>query len=871
MAITADSILRFFIALVYGRRRLTFVALIAITVCMAISAMHLKPDAGFEKQIPLEHPYMKVFKQYEQAFGGANLISIALIRQDPADGQGIYEARFLEHLRRITDDVFFLPGVDRSRVSSLFTPGVRYIEVVEGGFGSGDVVPRNYQPTPETLQLIRGNVAKAGVIGRLVSADQNGAMIVGELLEHDPATGEKLDYRWVARELERIRGRYASPQRWEWVAQRDIEGYKAGEVVATRYAAPAWAPGFFHVNADRERADESLRSVSRSELTLRQSANPDYDPSFTVHIIGFAKVVGDVTDASLEVVGFFFVALVLTMLLLWAFCGSWRLSLLPLSAAVTAVIWELGLLHLAGFGLDPFAILVPFLILSIGVSHGVQYINGWGNEVAVNQRDPLEASIETFRRLFIPGTVAILTNVIGFATLAFINIEIVREMAINAALGMAAVIVTNKVMLPIVLTWVSLPDVEQFRQRQQRRAELGDRLWRKLARFAERKCAIPTIGIALVSLAWAVWMYPQLTIGDQQVGVPELKPDGRYNLDSQAIVSNFAIGVDLLKVLAVAGEYGCVKPDKMEAIDRFAWHMQNTEGVQSVLALPQLARVIRGAWFEDAPKWRVLPRNQEGFGNVAGMVPSSLGLNNPDCSVMPVLIFTRDHRAETIQRIVDATKAFDEANRDSGVEFKLASGNVGVMAATNEEIRASEIVVIVWVHLTLMVFVWISFRSLASVICIIGPLVLCSLLTYGGMATIGIGMKSATLPVAAFGVGIGVDDGIYLWSVLATMLASGLPLRQAYLEALRHTGKAVIFTSLSLIIAVVTWLFSDLQFQHDMGLLLLFMFTTNLFGAILLLPALAWAVLRQERQEPSAGGTIEGSTTPAHGRGGQTP
>ena len=871
MAITADSILRFFIALVYGRRRLTFAVLIAITVGMAISAMNLKPDAGFEKQIPLEHPYMKVFKQYEQAFGGANLISIALIRKDPADGQGIYEARFLEHLRRITDDVFFLPGVDRSRVSSLFTPGVRYIEVVEGGFGSGDVVPRNYQPTPETLQLIRGNVAKAGVIGRLVSADQNGAMIVGELLEHDPATGEKLDYRWVARELERIRGRYASPQRWEWVARQDIDGYKAGQVVAIRYAAPPWAPGFFHVNADRDRADEALRTVKRSALELRQSANPDYDPSFTVHIIGFAKVVGDVTDASLEVVGFFFVALVLTMLLLWAFCGSWRLSLLPLSAAVTAVIWELGLLHLAGFGLDPFAILVPFLILSIGVSHGVQYINGWGNEVAVNQRDPLEASIETFRRLFIPGTVAILTNVIGFATLAFINIEIVREMAINAALGMAAVIVTNKVMLPIVLSWVSLPDVEQFRQRQQRRVELGDRLWRRLARFAEAKFAIPTIGVALVALAWAVWMYPQLTVGDQQAGVPELKPDGRYNQDSQAIVSNFAIGVDLLKVLAVAGEYGCVKPDKMEAIDRFAWHMQNTEGVQSVLALPQLARVIRGAWFEDAPKWRVLPRNEEGFGNVAGMVPSSLGLNNPDCSVMPVLIFTRDHRAETIQRIVDATKAFDQANRDSGVEFKLASGNVGVMAATNEEIRASEIVVIVWVHLTLLIFVWISFRSLASVICIIGPLVLCSLLTYGGMATIGIGMKSATLPVAAFGVGIGVDGGIYLWSVLAAMLASGLPLRQAFLGALRHTGKAVIFTSLSLIIAVATWLFSDLQFQHDMGLLLLFMFTANLFGAILLLPALAWAVLRQQRQEPSAGGTIEERTAPAHGRGGQTP
>jgi len=854
VANTAEAILRFFIALVYGRRTLTFSLLMGITVFMLAMALRLQPDAGFEKQIPLQHPYMKVFKQYEQAFGGANLISIALIRKQEAGAGDIYEANFLDHLRRITDEVFFLPGVDRSRVTSLFTPGVRYIEIVEGGFGTGDVVPRNYQPTPETLQLIRTNVTKAGIIGRLVSADQRGAMIVGELLEHDPATGEKLDYRWVAMELEKIRGHYASPRRWQWRAREDIEGFKAGEVVATRYAEPRWTPSFSKVYADRSRADQPLQRIARGKLELAESANPDYDPSFDVHIIGFAKVVGDVTDASIEVVGFFIVALVLTMLLLWSFCGSFRLSLLPLSAAITAVIWELGLLKLAGFGLDPFAILVPFLILSIGVSHGVQYINGWGNEVAVHQRDSLAASVETFRRLFIPGTVAILTNVIGFATLAFINIEIVREMAINAAMGMAAVIVTNKVMLPIVLSWVSLPNVEKFRRRQQRRTELGDRLWRKLARFTEPKYALPTLAVALMALGWALWMYPKLTIGDQQVGVPELKPDGRYNRDSQAIVSNFAIGVDLLKVLAVSGEYGCVKPAKMELIDRYAWHMQNTEGVQSVLALPQLARMIRGAWFEDAPKWRVLPRNEEGYGNIAGMVPSSLGLNNPDCSVMPVLVFTRDHRAETIQRIVDATQAFNEANRGAGVDFKLASGNVGVMAATNEEIRAREIVVIVWVHLTLLIFVWISFRSLAAVICIIAPLVLCSLLTYGGMATIGIGMKAATLPVAAFGVGIGVDDGIYLWSVLAVVLARGVPLNQAYLEALRHTGKAVIFTSLSLIIAVVTWLFSDLQFQHDMGLLLLFMFTTNLFGAILLLPALAWLVARTE---PSAPAKIE--------------
>lgn len=780
LVLSAEKILKGVIPLVYAKRWLTFGILMLATIALFIAALGLKPDAGYEKQIPLDHPFMQVFKKYEKAFGGANLISIALIQKSSSKNTDIYNEHFLDKLKKVTDEVFFLPGVDRSRVQSLFTPGVRYVEIVEDGFAGGDVIPRNYAPGPEMFNLIRANVSKAGVVGRLVSGDQRGALITAELLEHDPSTGERLDYRQVANKMEAIRSKFQ-------------------------------------------------------------------DQDIDIRIIGFAKVVGDVTDASVQVVSFFVVALVLTLGLLWLFCGSLRLSLLPLSAAITAVIWELGLLRLAGFGLDPFAILVPFLILSIGVSHGVQYINGWGNEVAVNDRTPFDASLETFKRLFIPGSVAIITNVIGFATLTFIKIEIVQEMAINAALGMAAVIITNKVMLPIVLTWVKLEDAAKFRERQKLRQELGDKLWRHVANFSTARFALPTLAVALLALAWAIWMYPKLIIGDQQVGVPELRPDSRYNQDSRTIANNFVIGVDLLKVIAETKEYGCVNHDTMEVMDRFAWRMQNTEGVQSVISLPQIAKSLNVAVHEGAPAWYVLPRNQGGLAHIIGPVPSSAGLQNPNCSAMPILIFTQDHRAETITRIVNAAERFNVDNKDSGVNFALASGNVGVMAATNAEIRAREIVVIVWVHLTLLLFVWISFRSLAAVVCIIAPLVLCSLLTYGGMATIGVGMKAATLPVAAFGVGIGVDDGIYLWSVLVIYLRQGMPLRDAYFQALRHTGKAVVFTSLSLIVAVFTWLFSQLQFQADMGLLLLFMFTTNLFGAVLLLPALAWVMVRPGR------------------------
>lgn len=851
----ADSILRAVIPLIYARRGLSFAVLALLTLWLGWQATQLQPDAGFEKQIPLAHPYMKVFKEYEQAFGGANLISVALMKKD---GSQLYEPAFLDRLKKLTDATFFLPGVDRTRVSSLFTPDLTYFEIVEGGINLGNVVPRNFTPSPEAMQQVKDHVEKAGIVGRYVSSGQDGAMIVAELLEYHPTTGEKLDYTRLAGQLEdQLRNRIQSPTMWEYRLSADKPPYKAGEVVWRGYTDYGWKLRWQTFEAEQKAPNGDALLVGGEEVTPTAVANPDYAPGLSVHIIGFAKVVGDVTDASLEVVAYFFVAMALILLLLWWFCGSFRLSLLPLAAALVAVVWELGLLKLTGFGLDPFAILVPFLILSIGVSHGVQYVNGWANEVAEHGLSPLDASLQTFRRLAIPGTVAIITDVIGFATLAFIQIDIVREMALNAAMGMAAIIVTNKVMLPILLSWVKVRDLETFRQRHHARQASGEAVWRRIAVFATPKAAVPFLVACVVALAWAVHMYPRLTIGDAQIGVPELKADGRYNRDSAVVVGNFSFGVDILKVIVETKEYGCLDGAAMQTLDDYVWHMQNTPGVTLAAALPTVAREVRGLYSEQAPKWKVLSRNKEVLASLVGRAPSSLGMANLDCSRMPVFIFTSDHKATTLARVIDATKAFESRAQEAGLHLALASGNAGVMAATNEEIKAREWVVIVWVHLTLLIFVWLSFRSLASVICIIVPLVLCSLLTYGFMALVGIGMKAATLPVAAFGVGIGVDDGIYLWGVLAYYLGRDFTLAEAYKQALRTTGKAVLFTSLTLIVSVAMWLFSGLQFQADMGLLLVFMFTANLLGALLMLPALAWLCSRFLPMKPHGGMAIQ--------------
>jgi len=929
---TTTKILRAIEPLIYAKRWLTMGILLVLTAMFAVIASKIKPDAGFDKSIPLEHPYMQVLKQYQADFGGANNVLVALI-QKPGKGE-IYNEAFLASLKQATDEVFFLPGVDRSRVSSLFTPDVRYVEVVEGGFKGGNVIPAEYAPTPDMFALVKGNTQKGGHVGRFTTKDQTGAMIFSELLEVDPVTGEKLDYAAVAEILEdKVRGRFVSPKKYLYKLNTDVGPLKAGTPVWERFGQPTGLaalvdkgkPITYKYKPEGE-DNEQVIVIQKSQMTFETVDNPQYNPNVDVHILGFAKVVGDIIEELIPVVGFFLLTLVMTQLLLWAYLGSFKLALLPLVCSITAVIWEFGLLKLFGKGLDPFAILVPFLILSISVSHGVQYCNAWVGEISNNGRNSFDASVETWRRLAVYGTMAILTGVVGFALIGLIPIDIIREMALNACLGMFAIVITNKIMMPIWLTWIDVGDPKEFARKQEQRDAVFDPLWKMLSNMVLVKPAVIAILIAGLLLGWSLWKGKELQVGDSQAGVPELLPDSRYNNDTAAVTANFAIGTDVMKVIAETDPEACVKFSVMDQIDRFGWRMDNTEGVQSTISLPWAAKQVNMAFSEAAPKFKVLPQNQFTMVQAITPIPTSSGLLNANCSAMAVFVFTKDHKASTLERIVQEVGRFnvensaefyetnsdvnpqycaakadarrtvgnarvalqkhteklkkknpgigDEAiNADAGVvalnadidgakekltamdkacpvNFALASAQVGVMAATNEEVHRLEKPILYIVYAGIIVCVFLSFFEWQSIVAIMLPLALVSWMAYAVMAVLGIGMKTATLPVVALAAGVGVDYGIYIYATFADALAAGYQRQAAYFKTLKLTGKAVAFTGLTLSIGVLTWLWSGLQFQRDMGKLLVFMFMANMFGALLLLPAIASFILEPKKLAP---------------------
>jgi predicted RND superfamily exporter protein len=740
--------------------------------------LQLKPDASFEKMIPVSHPYVQNFLASRDDLKGLGNSVRIIVETKRGD---IFTPEYQDLLRRITDDVFYVNGVDRSALQSLWTPNVRWQEVTEEGFVGGSVIPDDYDGSPRTLEKLRENTLKSGEIGRLVANDFRSSIVVAPLVEIDPATGERLDYRRFASDLERlIRDKYQS-----------------------------------------------------DDITIR--------------IVGFAKLIGDLIEGAGLVAFFFLIAFGITAFLLFVYSRCGWLTLASLLCSTVAVIWQMGLLRVMGMGLDPYSMLVPFLVFAVGISHSVQIINRFGHFIH-HRVSRIESARLTFVRLSKPGFIALLSDGVGFFTLRVIDIPVIRELAIVASTGIAVLVLTNLVLLPLVLSYTGISDRCVRYRADKDHSDYAH--WWRLSRATERGPALAILLTCVGLFALGIWQGQGQEIGDLDPGAPELRPDSRYNLDNAFLTQNYSTSTDVFVVMVRTGEQQCGSYPFIAAVDRFQTSMRAVAGVQSALSLTDVSKLVIQGMNEGSPKWHEISRNQYILNNSLSRAPSSL--RNTDCSMAPVILFLDDHKAQTLQRVVTAVEEFAARYASDDLRFELAAGNAGVEASTNIVIAEAQTKMLLWVYGVVILLCLINFRSVRITACIIVPLALTSVLAQALMAALGIGVKVATLPVIALGVGIGVDYGIYIYSALQFYLQRGESLRVAYFEALKSSGTAVAFTGLTLAIGVGTWIFSPIKFQADMGLMLTFMFFWNMIGALVFLPALSYLLAPRAPQDPAA-------------------
>ena len=755
---------------VFSHRWLLLGVWLVATVVAALGATRLQIDARFEKQVPLQHPYIQTLLKYESQIAGPNRITIAL-RNKQGD---IYDPQFLQTLNELTQDVFFLPGINRNTLRSLWTPNVRYTVSVEGGLEANPVVPPDYRPTAEGAESVRRNVLRADLVGSLVSRDASAAIVAGELRDIDPTTGQRVDYLQIADSLERLRGKYSN---------------------------------------------------ERTEL----------------NVIGYAPLVGAIVQGGQAVLGFFAISVLVTALLIRWYAGAWLPTLMLLATSLSTVLWQLGITAAMGGGINPLSAIVPFLVFAISVSHGIQVVNLQLDGLA-RGLDPVAASRRAFRQLWAPGIAALAANVVGFATLLLIPVGVIRDIAIMASIGVAAVSLCKLTALPLLLTFArrsaAAPVATDARPVGVRPWRL-EALWALCARAAQPRPAVALVAAAVVvgGAAWAVGA--QRIVGDTQAGASELRPSSRYNRDVREIVSRFDLSSDVLVVVARGGTDACLDYDSMRQIDRLGMTLSGTEGVRSVVSLASAVKSINAAWAEGNPKHYALQRGEGLLALSVDYVPAASGLRSLDCTVLPVYVFAADHKAHTIQRLIDTVKLFEKSHPGK-VRFELAAGPLGVDAAVNETVVQAQwpMLMLVFGAVALVSFLGLK-RSWRATLVVLLPLILVTALADAMMVWLDIGLKVATLPVAALGVGIGVDYGVYIFSRFQQALAEGEAFADAYMTALRQTGRAVVFTGATLSISVATWAFSPLRYQADMGIILTAMFILSMLGAIVLSPAIA--------------------------------
>lgn len=657
----------------------------------------------------------------------------------------------------------------------------------------------------------------------------------------------------------------------QWRAVTD-QGFEAGSVIPSRYDGSP--ESIAQVKRNVELSGEVGTLVARNEKSsvvfvplLPQDDNGkplDYGKlsqqfealrakyqrdGIVIHITGFAKVLGDLIGALKWFVLFFAVAIFVdaAALVIWIRC--WRATFVVIGCSLIAVVWQLGILSLLHLDLNPYSILVPFLIFSIGTSHGSQKMNGILQDVGRGTHQVVAARY-TFRRLFVAGLTALLADAVGFAVLSLIRIPVIQELALTASIGVVLLIITNLILVPIVLSYVG---VSQSAAKRSLLTEIAEKtgvnpVWRFLDLFTQRKWAAVAIVVSVVMTAGGLIMARDLKIGDLDPGAPELRPTSRYNQDNAYLNANYGASSDVLAVMVETPEQACSHFDTLHRLDSLEWRLRQLEGVESTTSLAMFNRFGFTGYSEGNLKWFSIPRNQDMINTITSNSPR--GLYNDNCGLLVMSVFLKDHKADTLDRVVKVVQDFSDKNSTEEAKFVLGAGTSGIDAATNIVVKKADHDMLFYVYAAVLILCLITFRSARAVIVAVLPLMMTSVLCDAIMAKMGMGVKVATLPVVALGVGIGIDYALYMLSVTMSYMRQGQTLSQAYYHTLCFTGRVVLFTGITLGIGVATWSFSPIKFQADTGILLAFMFIWNMVGALILLPALGVFLLPKTSTKP---------------------
>lgn len=543
---------------------------------------------------------------------------------------------------------------------------------------------------------------------------------------------------------------------------------------------------------------------------------------------------------SLAIVGAVAVLLLLSM-------RTYRGMLVPLAAALISGIWALGIVSILGFSLNPLAIVISFVVSARALSHAVQFTSAFEQERLAGNLEPESAAVAVLCKLFRPGLLGLATDAGAILVVAATPIPFLQQVALIGAIWIGVMLFCVLTLVPLLLSWVKAP-VERARVREYNRdisalVELG------LSRIDDavnhrRGPKVVLVASALLVLVTAYYAR-DIQIGDASPGSTIFWQDSDYNQDAAAITRRF-LGTDHLFV-AVAG----LKPDTLKepAVLQHMSDFQREIGlfpeVAGSVSIADIVRQVNVSLHEGNPRYADIGKVPEVNGE---LIYTYLASSDPgdieryvdtDYINGAIHLLLTDKRGETIRNVITRLEAYIVDHPMEGAQYELAGGVVGVIAAVNQVILSTQVQSIALALLVLLLFCVIAYRSPQAGLFFLPLVLISNLSTFAFMALYGIGLNINTLPVAALGIGLGVDYGFYIVDrVRERYLVSG-DLRDSVRFALATAGYGVLITAATMVTSMLFWFaFSSLRFQAEMGLLIALWMSVSALSALVLIPAL---------------------------------
>ena len=574
---------------------------------------------------------------------------------------------------------------------------------------------------------------------------------------------------------------------------------------------------------------------------LEEIKNREDDANHTVYFTGYPALYAHIYHLAPQVYWVLGITGIVMAGLLFYYFFTWQGVVFPLVSAGISAIWGLGFAGMLGYSLDPLILVVPLIITARAISHSVQCMARYHEEY-LKLKDKGEAIIKGYGELFAPASLSIATDAIGVLLIAVATIPLMRHLGFFASFWILTIVVSVPTLSPILLTFVK-PPKEKVLERESR-GKIYNRIVALLLIPSQGKAKWAVMAVLLLILIVGGNYARQLKVGDTEAGASILFKDHPYNQAFRFFNDNF-VGATQMVIIAEGKEEGAIKNyETLRLMEDFQRYMETQGGAGGTLTFTNMIKSIYRMFHEGNPQWEMLPKTPRDLGQIGYLIRNSSAQGELDqwvdinWSNATITCYYKDYNNDVIKNTLQKAKTFIQEHPSEKVNFRLAGGLMGILAAVNEEVEYSYWVSLVVVFSAVFLLCVLTFRSFAAGIILLIPLAISQILSEVFMLVKGIDLNINSLPVAAIAVGIGIDYGIYLMARISEEYRETGDYIESIRIALETTGKAIVFTATTLIAGVIFWVFLSLKFQSEMGLLLGLLMLLNMVAALVIIPTL---------------------------------